>query len=357
MKISLYDWCVQNNRQDILDRFDYDKNQFKPQDVSLYAKIDMYLKCPDGVHDSAVYQVATLGKHNSKLECKYCNSFQHWCIINNRQDLLDRWDYELNSKSPLNTARTSPSKYYFKCPRGLHTSTSYKLVNLTKYSYGEALCTQCNSFAQWGIDNIDKDFLLKYWDYEKNVDINPWLTPYRARPTTVIYMKCQYNIEHGSYKTFPDHFVSGARCPKCARTKTESYFQESVRKYIEGKYTYPLSHEYKCSIVAYNSQSKHYMPYDNDVQINDSHLIIETHGKQHYEITQLTRLYAEREGISEVEALRYQQWRDEYKKNYALSFDGYYYLELSYKTIHDGSYKTLIDNKIHEILTLTQQND
>lgn len=357
MKISLYDWCVQNNRLDILDRFDYDKNRFKPQDVSLYAKVDMYLKCPDGIHDSAIYQVATLGKHNSKLECKYCNSFQHWCVINNRQDLLDRWDYELNSKSPLDTARTSPSKYYFKCPRGIHTSTSYKLVNLTKYSYGEALCTQCNSFAQWGIDNIDKDFLSKYWDYDKNISIDPWSIPYCARATTTIYIKCQYDIEHGSYKTFPSHFVAGSRCPECCRIGTESYLQKMVRLYLENKYDYPLFHEYNCSIVAYNQFSKHYMPYDNDIQIGNKHLIIETHGKQHYEITQFTKLYAERENMSPEEALKGQQQRDRYKKDYVLSFNGYYYLELSYKVIKDESYKNLIDNKIHEILTLTQHNN
>lgn len=355
MKISLYEWCVQNNRQDILDRFDYDKNQFKPQDVSLYAKVNMYLKCPDGIHDNSVYQVATLGKHNSKLECKYCNSFHHWCVLNDRQDLLDRWDYALNPTSPLDTARTSPSKYYFKCPRGLHHSTPYKLVNLTKYSYGEGKCMTCNSFAQWGIDNICNDFLEKYWDYDKNVGVDPWCIPYCASSTTTIFIKCQYDIGHESYKTFPSHFVSGARCPECARTKTESYLQECVRTYLESAYNYPITHEYGCSIVAHNQQSRHYMPYDNDVQIDNNHLIIETHGKQHYEITQLTRLYAEREGVSETEALCRQQWRDKYKKEYALSFDGYYYLELSYKVIKDGSYKTLIDNAIHKILT--QKND
>lgn len=353
--MSLYEWCVENNRSDILDRFDYEKNQFVPENVSVYAKVDMYLKCPDNIHESAVYQVATLGKHNGKLECKYCNSFQHWCVVNNRHDLLDRWDYNLNDKSPLDTARTSPGDVYFKCPRGLHNSTPYKLVNLTKYSYGEAQCVRCNSIAQWGIDNIDKDFLFKYWDYDKNIGLNPWSIPYRARPTTKIYMKCQYDTRHGSYKTFPDHFVSGARCPECARTKTESYLQEKVRVYIESLSKYSVTHEYGCSIVAYNPFSKHYMPYDNDVIINDNHLIVETHGKQHYEITQLTRLYAGREGISDIEALKRQQWRDQYKKDYALSFDGYYYLELSYKVINDGSYKDLIDSAIHKILT--QQND
>lgn len=354
MKMSVYDWCIRNNRIDILDRWDYSLNTFSPKETSIYSKEYIYLKCENGIHNSSMYQPASLSKHNSKLECKYCNSFQHWCVVNNRQDLLDRWDYELNKTSPENTARTSPSLYYFKCPRGLHDSTPYKLVNLTKYSYGEAKCLTCNSFAQWGIDNISIDFLDKYWDYNKNQNIDPWTISYRARSTTSIYIKCQYDNNHNSYKTFPDHFVSGSRCPECARTKQESYLQEAVRLYLENSYTYPLFHEYNCSIVAYNDKSKHYMPYDNDVQIGDKHLIIETHGKQHYEITQLTRLYAEREGISEEESLTYQQWRDVVKKKYALSFDKYYYLELSYKSIKDGSYKKLIDDKI---LSLTTQND
>lgn len=357
MRMSLYDWCIQNNRNDILDRFDYDKNKFSPKDVSVYAKTYFYLKCPDNIHDSSMYQIATLAKHNSKLECKYCSSFYHWCMVNNRQDLLDRWDYNLNKTIPKETARTSPDLYYFKCPRGIHASTAYKLNNLTKYSYSKAKCSACNSFAQWGIDNIDSDFLNKYWDYDKNINVDPWSIPYCARATTVIYIKCQYDMNHDSYKTFPSHFVSGSRCPECCRIRTESYLQESVRIYLENNYNFTLTHEYNCSIIAYNSASKHYMPYDNDLKIKDKHLIIECHGKQHYEITQLTRQYAKREHMTDEDSLKQQQWRDKYKMEYALSFPGYYYLELSYKVIENGQYKTLIDNKIHEILTLTQQND
>lgn len=357
MKIGLYDWCIQNNRTDIIDRWDCELNTIDPRDISVYSKEFIYLKCAKGIHKSSMYQIASLPKHNSKLECKYCLSFEYWCTTNDRQDLLDRWDYELNRIAPEEVARTSPKIYYFKCPRGLHSSTGYKLNNLTKYSCSEAKCFTCNSFAQWGIDNIDNDFLNKYWDYEKNININPWKIPYCARATTTIYIKCQYDVDHKSYKTFPSHFVSGSRCPECCRVRTESYLQEAVRLYLENNYDYPLSHEYNCSIIAYNSLSKHYMPYDNDLQINNIHLIIETHGKQHYEVTQLTHMYAEREGISDVESLRYQQYRDKYKKDYALSFNGYYYLELSYKTIKNESFKTLIDNKIHEILTLTQQNN
>ena len=56
------------------------------------------------------------------------------------------------------------------------------------------------------------------------------------------------------------------------------------------------------------------------------------------------------------QALLDQQHRDKIKKDYALS-QGYHYLEIPYWTEHDESYKTLIDSKIHEILTFTQQND
>lgn len=354
-KQSVYDWCIENNRWDILNRWDYDVNAIDPHNVSIYAKDYFYLKCPDGLHKSSKFQIATLPKHNSLLECRYCLSFAHWCVKNDRRDLLNRWDYDLNIISPEEVARTSISKYYFKCPRGIHESSSYKLVNLTKYSYGAAQCKWCSSFAQWGIDNIDENFLDLYWDYDKNKSIDPWKIPFRARPTTTIYINCQYDESHNSYKTFPDHFVDGARCPTCATSRTESYLQETVRKYIESSYDYELTHEYDCSIVAYNKKSKHYMPFDNDINLGKGlHLMIECHGKQHYEITQYTEMYAKRANISPEEALCRQQERDQMKKEYALSIFGYYYLELSYQVIRDGSFSSLIDNKIQEILNNTK---
>jgi hypothetical protein len=355
-KQSVKEWCVSNGRQDILDRWDYILNNVHPEDISVQSKMCFYLKCTNGIHDSSKFQICTLPKHNSTLECKYCLSFGYWCITNNRNDLLNRWDYELNKCSPMEVTKSSPRVYYFKCPRGIHESSSYKLSNLTKYTYGAAQCRLCNSFAQWGIDNIDEHFLELYWDYEKNIGVDPWKIAFRARPTTVIYIKCQYDESHGSYKTFPDHFVEGARCPQCSTTKTESYFQESVRQYIESSYDYTLTHEYKCSIIAYNNVSKHYMPFDNDVDLGQNkHLIIETHGKQHYEITQYTRLYAKRSNISVQEAFDLQRERDRMKKEYVLSLSGYYYLELSYQSILDNSYKYLIDTKIQEILLSTKQ--
>ena len=39
-------------------------------------------------------------KNSNKTFLTKSKSFYDWCIENNRQDVLDRWDYELNDCSP-----------------------------------------------------------------------------------------------------------------------------------------------------------------------------------------------------------------------------------------------------------------
>lgn len=242
---SLYDWCIENNRQDILDRFDYELNNFKPSEISISAKTLCYLKCSRGLHQSEATPVCVLTHRKDSLHlCKRCGSFEQWCLDNNRNDLLIRWDYDLNNKAPYDIASGANEKYYFKCPKNIHNSESFKICNITckhysanchvcdsfgqwcidnkridlllrwdysrnkkdpfdvykksPYSFyffcndfpehastkyvmyfihkeSQIICDMCNSFAKWGIDNINPDFINMYWDFEKNIGIDPWL--------------------------------------------------------------------------------------------------------------------------------------------------------------------------------------
>lgn len=142
-------------------------------------------------------------------------TFYDWCVEHNHQELVDRWDYELNNCEPKDIGYTSPTKFYFKCPIKEHKSSLYSPLNLTRFNTdtNKAQCIYCNSFAYYGIKNIDVNFLDKYWDYDKNNDIDPWILPFRSRKYVYIY--CQHKEYHGSYKTKADNFVGGQRCSYC----------------------------------------------------------------------------------------------------------------------------------------------
>jgi len=44
-------------------------------------------------------------------------TFEQWCLDNNRLDILNRWDYELNKCKPSKIGYSTKKKYYFKCPK------------------------------------------------------------------------------------------------------------------------------------------------------------------------------------------------------------------------------------------------
>ena len=149
---------------------------------------------------------------------KIKKTFYDWCIEHNRQDLIDRWDELKNKYSPNEIGYSTDAKYFFKCPTGKHPSTPYAISCITRYwDKAKADCVYCNSFAQWGIDNIGVDFLNKYWDYDKNIDVDPWLLPKAARQR--VWLKCQDVDYHNSYDIIAHSFYIGQRCPYCSRKR------------------------------------------------------------------------------------------------------------------------------------------
>jgi len=308
-----------------------------------------------------------LNKYNNKYFCLNCVmklfggknlqktllnkngiSLYQWCIENNRQDILNLWDYELNKCKPSEICYTTNKKYYFKCYRNLHDSFLVNINSLTNKG-STVFCLLCNSFAQWGVDNLGKDFLKKYWDYKKNT-VDPWRIRY-GNHDSIIYLNCEI---HGSYKTTCNNATRClCRCPECVRERDESFLQEKIRLYISNNLKYKLLHEYNCSIIAQNPKIKNkkgQMPYDNEIL--ELKLIIETHGEQHYKITGFTILQSKHKNTTPEQELHYQKVKDRYKRMYAKS-QGYYYLEIPYFTDNKNeTWKKLINDKINEILNI-----
>lgn len=416
---SFYDWCIENNHQDYLDRWDYDLNKQNPKEVGLYSEKKYYFKClKNKSHKSELHGIAGVCDGRNSLPCYQCNSFGQWCLDNNRIDILDRWDYDSNSHDPFRISKASGVKCYFKCPKSIHESEPKVLYSLTNGKVKTFYCNKCNSFAQWGIDNICEDFLERYWDYNKNT-VDPWEIAHACNKK--IWIKCQEKEYHGSYQVSPNKFIEGKRCPYCAKSSgkihkfdslgylypevldiwsnknerspydyspqtnkkvlfkckngkhgdylqqignavnrnfrcpqcvremSNSILQEKVKKYIKEAYQdYTLLHEYDCNIKPKNPKTGHILLFDNEIV--ELKLVCEVMGEQHYNPTQFNKLNAKRNNTTPEEELKELQWRDNYKKEYALS-RGYHYLEIPYTAFNKkDDYKKIIDNKIQLIL-------
>lgn len=89
-------------------------------------------------------------------------SFFDWCNKNQRKDLLERWDYDLNAMSPKDIAHYSRVKIYLKCPSGKHSSHAHHLSSHAKYVC--PLCYKENTiyFPKETREKINKTNLERY---------------------------------------------------------------------------------------------------------------------------------------------------------------------------------------------------
>lgn len=419
IKKSFYDWCIENSQQDYLNLWDYDLNKCSPKEMSYQTHQFVYFHCAKHWwHKSKVVSLHNL--IHSTLFCDECNSFGQWCLDNDKFEILNRWDYNLNKCSPFDILYSTHSKYYFRCPIGLHKSEQKDIGTYTRGEFGTMDCKVCNSFAQWGLNNIGQDFLIKYWDWEKNEElgINPWkitketdkkvwiycqkksyhesyliscvrfmkgnrcpychnlkvhrfdslgwMFPeifkywsskntnspydYTLHSAKFVWWKCENHKHKDYYRDIHASYKYNFRCPDCVRERTESIIQEKVRLYIENQYSnYILNHEYNCTLVPINPKTTMLLPFDNEIIIEDKHLIIEVHGIQHYKISSYNSIW-NRPDITPKQQLHYQKLKDRYKK-YVAFCNGYFYLAIPCWDIENSEkYKEIIDNKIKIIL-------
>lgn len=146
---------------------------------------------------------------------KIIKSFYDWCLENDRKDLLDRWDYELNNKSPNEVSFKSNKKYWFKCPKCIHESQLHDIQYISSGRTKNVWCKKCRSFAQHIIDDYGEEYFNKVWN-EDNV-IDPWEVPYKSTKKAIF--NCLENKNHKPYKKSLDNFTRGQRCPYCSGRK------------------------------------------------------------------------------------------------------------------------------------------
>lgn len=138
-------------------------------------------------------------------------SFGQWCLDNERQDLLDRWN---SPDDPFEVSFKSNNKYRFLCPRHLHEDTEYNLFDIAEGKNKTVKCKKCNSFGQYVIDKFGEEHLEKIWS-DKNI-ISPFDVFYGSNKK--FWFVCQNNPKH-IYDMTLSHVSSGVGCPYCSHQR------------------------------------------------------------------------------------------------------------------------------------------
>ena len=197
--------------------------EYKAYNVQVHEKGETYCqKCGN----------ALLGiKKTKETRLKNGKSLYFWCIENNRQDILDRWDYELNKDTPKDILYSMHEKRWFKCLDHLEHHSELKNINsITNINRGSNLfCKQCNTIAQYILDNFPNKKLEEVWDYEKNGDLDPWEIDRCSR--IKVWIICQEKEYHGSYEICCNNFTSQhQRCCFCSGKKIHP--KDSLGQYV-----------------------------------------------------------------------------------------------------------------------------
>jgi len=362
---NFHQWCVYNlskeKSNEILSRWDYKLNYpYTPKTVTRgsngFDYKGYWFKCLEHPeHDSELKNIKSFTNgHKESFNCKQCNSIGQYLIDLYGENALEMyWDYQKNTLNPWTTDKCGTKRIFIICQnKDYHNSYSVTCASFSSMNSRCPLCCNFNgkvhpidSLGQYITDTFGKQFLNSIWSDKNNK------SPFKYTPfsKSKIWWNCTNN-KHEDYKrSICDSNTSDFRCPSCVRERNESFLQEKVRLYLESL-GYEILHEHNCTIVPINPKTNHPLPFDNEIV--ELRLLCEVHGGQHYYISTWHQKLAKKNNTTPEYELHMQKVRDRYKK-FISHTKGYYYLEIPYTSDNKKEkYKTLIDNKIRELLIL-----
>ena len=277
---SFEDWCLEYNRQDLLSRWDYDKNDCKPSKIGYGTGQDFWFKCDKNPeHKSELKNINsfTSGCSKSGMDCKQCNSIMQYCIDNN---CVNELNIEKNKELGLDLwkiAKGSHAKIWFLCKeKDYHNDNGGYVKRCIDFTQGQR-CPHCHgtkvvhskdSLGQYIIDNFGEEFLYKVWSNKNDI------SPFEIAPNSnkEVWWNC-LNGKHDPYLRICSNSKQyDYRCPECNNiSKGENKIENILIKY---NIKYNPQYTYK------DCKSINLLRFD--FYLLDYNMCIEYDGKQHY---------------------------------------------------------------------------
>ena len=191
---------------ELVEEWDYEKNERPPEDYSHGMMEKVWWKCKEGHSWQAIIYNRSKG-----AGCPYCSGR---CAIVGKTDLatvnpelLKEWDYDKNEHSPEEYTQFSNTEVWWKCKEG---HSWHAIIQSRSNGSGCPYCARQK--VQRRRDNlvITNPELVMEWDYDKN-ECPPEDYSYGMRGK--VWWKCK---EGHSWQTRIYNRSKGAGCPYCS---------------------------------------------------------------------------------------------------------------------------------------------
>lgn len=236
-------WCIFNDRKELLEEWDYEKNNLSPSELTNASRKKVYWKCQKG-HTWFSEIISRTKQGNG---CPYCSNHKVWSGFNDLATthpyLLSKWDYQKNTDiDPTQIMAGTRRKIYWIGECG-HRWTSSAL-NMAYRGDGCPVCSGrylesgVNDFETWCKENNRQD-LLDEWDFAKN-ELKPnECHPHVKKKVWWICMK-----GHSFFQSIGSRTGSNIGCPKCSSERQTSFPEYAILYYLNEKGIY-AEHSYK----------------------------------------------------------------------------------------------------------------
>lgn len=208
---SFYDWCVENNRMDLNDRFDAEKNGCTTKEVGYKSNLKWWFKCPRGLHDGDQYFMYFVSNNPSRdLVCRKCNSVAQVVIDRFGEDYLWSHWHDSNTLSPWDIPSGSGSIYAkIQCDK-----KDYHVYDQVASSFVDGIgCPYCINRKVHPNDSLGTLFpeVINRWSSKNNK------TPYEYSPHTdkKAWFTCPNDIHDDYLQRINNAQTYGFTCRKC----------------------------------------------------------------------------------------------------------------------------------------------
>ncbi|MBP3280371.1 MAG: zinc-ribbon domain-containing protein [Butyrivibrio sp.] len=194
---------------ELASEWDYDKNIFKPEELSYASKQEIWWRCVHGHSWKATINARVFRKRG----CPYCAGQQVWQGFNDlattHPELAAEWDYEKNAGLiPEEVTAGKDMKAWWRCPRG-HSWEAF--IYSRKAGSGCPVCSGNTLLPGFNDLATVKPELVSEWDYDRNTDMTP--DTVSAGTSRKAWWKCDKG--HGWRASIVSR-VGGNNCPVCA---------------------------------------------------------------------------------------------------------------------------------------------